>query len=114
MRIIQAWREEPARAAALVRRHRPNAKFIVMGHTHRPGFWRMPGGLTVINTGSFCRPLGSFAVDVSSTHLVIRRVDAARGEFRAGSVVAEFALADAKYGASLRKFLVQLLNEPHP
>jgi UTP--glucose-1-phosphate uridylyltransferase len=26
----------------------------------------------------------------------------------------EFALADEKYGASLRKFLVQLLNEPHP
>jgi UTP--glucose-1-phosphate uridylyltransferase len=26
----------------------------------------------------------------------------------------EFALADEKYGVSLRKFLVQLLNEPHP
>jgi UTP--glucose-1-phosphate uridylyltransferase len=26
----------------------------------------------------------------------------------------EFALADKKYGASLRKFLVKLLNEPHP
>jgi UTP--glucose-1-phosphate uridylyltransferase len=26
----------------------------------------------------------------------------------------EFALADEKYGASLRKFLVQLLHEPHP
>ncbi len=26
----------------------------------------------------------------------------------------EFALADEKYGASLRKFLVHLLNEPHP
>jgi UTP--glucose-1-phosphate uridylyltransferase len=26
----------------------------------------------------------------------------------------EFALADEKYGASLRKFMVQLLNEPHP
>lgn len=26
----------------------------------------------------------------------------------------EFALADEKYGASLRKFLVQLLNEPNP
>ncbi len=26
----------------------------------------------------------------------------------------EFALADTKYGDSLRKFLVQLLNEPHP
>ena len=26
----------------------------------------------------------------------------------------EFALADKKYGASLRKFIVQLLNAPHP
>ena len=26
----------------------------------------------------------------------------------------EFALADKKYGAALREFLVQLLNEPHP
>jgi predicted phosphodiesterase len=61
-RILRAWREAPARAAALAQRHRPAAKFIVSGHTHRPGIWPR-AGLTVINTGSYCRPLGGMCVD---------------------------------------------------
>ena len=85
----------PRLAATLVRKHRPAAKFILVGHTHRPGIWQRPEGITVINTGSFSRPLGGLVVDLSPGLLVVRRVNVRGGEFHAGGVLAEFALADA-------------------
>lgn len=92
--IIDAWRTTPARAAALARRHRPRAKFIISGHTHRPGIWRMPDGLVVINTGSYTPPLGGTAVDlVGDRSLRVRKVELHRGEFRLGATLAEFPLA---------------------
>jgi predicted phosphodiesterase len=95
LRILQAWREEPARAAALLQRHRPAARFMLTGHTHRPGWWRLPGGAVLINTGSLCRPFGGFAVDLTPSHVIVRPVTAQRGEFRAGPPVVEFPLAAA-------------------
>ncbi len=95
LRILRAWRETPSRAAALVQHHRPSVRFFIMGHVHRPGFWRCPSGLVVLNTGSFCRPLGAAAIDLSPDRLVLRRIECRRGEFRPGPMIAEFALADA-------------------
>lgn len=93
--ILQAWQDMPELAAAFVRQHRPAAKFVLVGHTHRPGIWRRPDGITVINTGSFSRPLGGCVVDLAPGRLVVRRVDPRRGEFHPGAVLAEFTLADA-------------------
>lgn len=95
LEIIKVWRAEPARAAALVRRHRPRAKFVLLGHTHRPAITRTPEGIVVINTGSFCPPFGGFAVDLTPHQLIVRRIESRGGEFRAGAVLAEFALAGA-------------------
>lgn len=95
LHILRAWREMPDRAAALLRQHRPQAKFILVGHTHHPGIWRRPDGVVVINTGSFSRPFGGLVVDVAPGRLTVRRIVARRGEFHPGLVVAEFALADA-------------------
>jgi len=50
--------------------------------------------VTVINTGSYSRPLGGSLVDISDGRLIVRRVTARRGEFHAGAVLAEFALAE--------------------
>lgn len=91
-RILRAWREEPARASALLRRHRPAAKFILTGHTHRPGVTRMPDGTVSINSGSFCLPLGSYVSEVSPTLLRVRRVARRRREFHLGETIAEFPL----------------------
>ncbi|MSU65281.1 MAG: hypothetical protein EXS38_04080 [Opitutus sp.] len=93
-RILRAWRTEPGLASAFARLHQSAANFIVTGHTHRPGWWPATGGVTVINTGSFCPPLGGFAVDVAGTHLVVREVTNRRGAFHPGRMVAEFALAE--------------------
>lgn len=93
LRIIRAWQNAPRSAADATRRHRPEARFVVSGHTHRPGVWRMPDGLTVINTGSFCPPLGGCCVDVSAETVTVRQIEARAGEFRLGETRATFRLA---------------------
>jgi predicted phosphodiesterase len=93
-RILHAWQAEAARATALAREHRPRAKYILLGHTHRPRIHRVPGGPVIINTGSFCAPFGGYAVDISSHSLVVRRVDRRNRAFHPGRVIAEFPLTN--------------------
>ena len=90
--MVRAWSEAPRRAEALVRRHRPGARFVLMGHTHRPGVWRTGTGPVIVNTGTFCPPFGSLAVDLTPGQLKVRRIERQGGEFRAGATVAEFSL----------------------
>lgn len=92
-RVLRAWRVYPARVAEFARLHWPDAKYIAVGHTHRPGIWTSPAGVTVINTGSFCPPLGGYTIDVAPERLVVRTVQVASGEFRPGEIVGEFPLA---------------------
>jgi predicted phosphodiesterase len=93
--VLRSWRETPALAAAFLRTHRPHARFLLMGHTHRSGAVRAPGGLTVINTGSFCAPANPCAVDLTAEKLVLRRIVRRGGMFRFGQTLATFALASA-------------------
>ena len=94
LRVLGAWRRAPGLAAALSQRYRPHAGFIVIGHIHRPGFWRMPNGVTVINTGSFGPPLGGWLVDVHPDRLTLRAIDQRQHEFHPGRIVAEFPLSE--------------------
>ena len=94
--MLRAWRDMPALASALTRQHRPRARFAVLGHTHRPGIWPSANGVTVINTGSFSLPFGGQVVDLTEGRLTVRRIEMRRGDFHAGRVVAEFALAEAE------------------
>lgn len=92
LHILQAWRAEPVRAAAFAHRHRPAAKFFLLGHTHRPRLMLPPGGVTVINTGSFCPPLGTCVVDLTPHRITVRRVESRHGEFHPAETLAEFPL----------------------
>ncbi len=91
--ILRAWREAPGRAAALARRHRPKARFIAIGHTHRPGVWRTASGIVVVNTGSFCRPFGAMALEITPGRLRVRQIEARAGRFHPGAAVAEFPVS---------------------
>ncbi len=95
--MAQAWRRLPTLAADFTRRHRPGARFVIVGHTHLPGVW-FRRDLVVINTGSFSPPFGSYAVDVSAPQIVVRRVRHGRDRFELGRVVASFALAPSGEG----------------
>ncbi len=101
LRILAAWHRAPKLAAEFARRHRPQAQFILTGHTHRPGIWQRRGQPTVINTGSFCPPTGGQAVDLAGDRLRVRRIDYRGGEFYAGEVIAEFSLAAGAPSAKL-------------
>ena len=93
LKILEAWRQSPGKAAALGRAHRPGARFVLIGHTHRPGIWQSPEGPTVINTGSYTLPLGAYAVDLLEDSLRVIKVDFRSGSFRPGALVREFSLA---------------------
>ncbi len=92
LRVLRAWRELPERAAALARDHRPRARFVVVGHTHRPGVWTTRSGTVVINTGSFGPLFGGLVAEVVPGALRVRRIVPRGGEFHAGAKVAEFPL----------------------
>jgi predicted phosphodiesterase len=96
MSMLRAWRDLPQLASELTQRHRPRAKFTIVGHTHRPGIWTPQGGVTVINTGSFSLPFGGQMVDLIDRQLTVRRYGMKRGDFHPGPVIAEFALAPAE------------------
>lgn len=92
LHILRAWRDHRHLMATLARRHWPAAKYILIGHTHWPGIWSMPHGVTVINTGSFCPPTGGLIADIEPNRLVVRQQVLRGGEFRLGRTVAEFPL----------------------
>jgi predicted phosphodiesterase len=98
LRIMRTWREAPARVAALLQAHRPAARYGVIGHLHKPGVWTQPGGRVVINTGSFCPPLGGAVVDLHPDRLVVRRFREVGGEFRTDETIAELALGGSSDG----------------
>ena len=52
----------------------------------------MPGGVTVINTGAFCPPGGSYAVDLAPEKLTVRDIVRRGGKYHAGATMAEFPL----------------------
>jgi predicted phosphodiesterase len=92
LQMIKAWNEAPGRAAALARRHRPKARFIMIGHTHRPGVWKTPAGVVVINTGSFCKPFGAMTADITPDAVRVYRLVKKKDQFHRGAAVAEFPL----------------------
>lgn len=95
--ILRAWRDTPRLAASLATTHRPLARVVVLGHTHRPGVWRASGPerITVVNTGSFSRPLGGAFVELAGERLRVVRIDRRGAEFFPGAVLADLALPQA-------------------
>jgi predicted phosphodiesterase len=93
LKILGAWRREPQLAAELAQAHFPSARYIVLGHTHRPAIRKARNGVIAINTGSFCAPFGGFAVDVFPDALRVRRIQYRRRMFHPGRLIAEFPLA---------------------
>ena len=90
--MLRAWRELPARAAALAFAQRPSAQVVVTGHVHLPGVWPRKGGPTVVNTGSFLAPLGGHLVDLADDTLLVRRIVRRGGAFCPGRQIARIEL----------------------
>jgi predicted phosphodiesterase len=82
-KILQAWLELPERGANLCAIYRPEARFLLLGHTHYPGIWRHLGR-TIINTGSFVPYLPAYGVLLDSDRLAIRKIERTRKGFEFG------------------------------
>ena len=87
--ILRAWLQTPTLAARLCDLFRPNAKYVIVGHTHYPGFWKR-GPVTVINTGSYVLHFGALAVLLEGESIEIRKVIKQREGFALGRRVARF------------------------
>jgi predicted phosphodiesterase len=87
--MVSSWRNTHLHAIDLLRAYRPEARCVVVGHTHYPGVWHRHG-YTVINTGSFLPMLGRLAVDYECGVVTVRRIQFRRRKFNLGAQVARF------------------------
>ncbi|CAN5171463.1 hypothetical protein BH23VER1_BH23VER1_14540 [soil metagenome] len=73
--ILTSWATAAPRAFRLLRRYRPQAEVMVIGHTHRPGVWRN-GDKTVVNTGGFLAILNAWVVEIAGDgNISLRKVE---------------------------------------
>ncbi len=98
--IVKAWYEVPGRAADLARVFRPEAKFIIIGHTHYPGAWEASPHV-IINTGSFVPYFGACAVIIESGRLELRRITFNQCQFVLGKKLRNFAVESLLPGRKL-------------
>jgi predicted phosphodiesterase len=89
--IVKAWWETPGRAANLARVFRPQARFIIVGHTHYPGAWKVDPRI-IINTGGFVPCFGAYAAIIDSKRIELRRVELQSRKFVLGKRLANFAV----------------------
>jgi predicted phosphodiesterase len=87
--ILGAWLQTPTLAARLCDLFRPDARYVIVGHTHYPGFWKR-GPVTVINTGSYVLHFGALAVLLDGESIEIRKVTKQKEGFALGKRVARF------------------------
>ena len=82
-KILSCWRQMPEMAAEFLGKLAPQARFIILGHTHREGIWPV-NGRVVINTGSFGFPGHPRAVVIEGDMLSVWPIVWKRGGYRLG------------------------------
>jgi UDP-2,3-diacylglucosamine pyrophosphatase LpxH len=88
---LRYWARVNDYCRRLQHRHRPNARLMLIGHTHRAGVWRL-GNFTLVNTGGFqplARPL---AVILDERRALVHRVERHSTCFRLGRQVFQLSL----------------------
>lgn len=101
LRVLRAWRETPLRADVFLNENKLPARILVMGHTHRRGISRTPGGRLIINTGSVCPPGIAGVVDVYPTRVAVHAIQHRRGAFHLSGKLHEIALAGTRVTARI-------------
>jgi len=89
LKIAKAWLDLPRLANDLAKAFRPRAKFVVVGHTHYPGVWKLAHRV-IINTGGFVPYFGALAVLIESGRLEVREVKLWQDKFVLGKLRGKF------------------------
>jgi len=91
LKIAKAWLELPRLADDLANAFRPRARFIVVGHTHYPGVWKV-GQRVIINTGGFVSYFGALTVLIEFGRLEVREVKVSKNKFVLGKLRGNFLI----------------------
>ena len=83
LRIALFWREYPALVADFGLKHAPESPFLVVGHSHMPGAWRI-GSRIVVNTGAFAFPRRPHAVVVEGRSISLQPLVMRKGFYELG------------------------------
>lgn len=90
-KILKCWAEVPDRAVSLATRFGRAPRYIVVGHTHRPGTWNR-GEQTVINLGSYFPWPGALCIDIDARALIVRKIRKRQNKIKIGSSIASYQL----------------------
>ncbi len=101
--VLWYWRREPELARLFMQRYVPQAKVLIVGHSHRRAFWQR-GGRTIINTGAFMFPGRPQCIIHQGDRLSVHRIVKRRGVYkRKTKPVAQLHDAELFDDASTRK-----------
>ena len=70
LQVLHYWWVFPKLVSAFVQEHAPQARFAILGHTHRPGIWTI-NDRVLINTGAFGFPGRPRAVCLDGSQLSV-------------------------------------------
>ncbi len=94
LKILRYWRDFPAFARRYRSMVAPNAKIVLVGHSHRDGVWTNED-CTVLNTGSWTWPGRPQAVYITDTFVSMCRIRIRNGYARTDDPSFEQDLAQA-------------------
>jgi len=89
--IIRAWKNMPSMAAKFTAQYADEAKFIIIGHTHRAGVWRVADKI-VVNTGSFVGFGQPFIAHFTDDKLLVQKLVRKQDKFFPDKTIASFSL----------------------
>ena len=93
-KVLWYWQIVPRLADEFVAQHAPEARFAIIGHTHRPGVWSRRGR-TIINTGSFGFPGRPRAVVLEGRELKVVGIEWRGEAYQLGTqVLARYELPE--------------------
>ena len=83
--VLWYWKREPKLAAQFLDRYAPQAKVLIVGHSHRRAIWRSgnaTGERTIINTGAFMFPGKPQGVLLHGDTLAVHQIVKQQGTYR--------------------------------
>lgn len=89
--IIRAWQKMPSMAAKFTAQYAPEAKFIIVGHTHHSGVWSVAGKV-IVNTGSFGGFGKATIVRITDAELLVQKLVRKQYKFFPDKTIASFPL----------------------
>lgn len=87
--VLHTWWKFPSLISTWVEQYAPSAKYVVTGHTHHAGIWKINGRI-IINTGCYCFPSHPRAVVIEENNITVYKLSLTNGYYSLGRVCASW------------------------